>query len=227
MENDRKIQMWMAGGFLVVIVAIAVIAGMSSSGTVLPQGGFQATTVADITSADWVTGNKNAKVSVITYGDFQCPACAAYEPILQQLENEYASDVKFVFRNYPLPQHQNGVITSQAAEAAGLQGKFWEMHDLLYAKQTEWSDAAAGEIVSKYLNVYAQSLGLDVAKFNTDINSPAVKQKIQTDMATANAAKVDHTPTFFVNLRQIPNPQSAAAFKAVIDAALASSTAQQ
>ncbi len=227
MKNDRNIQAWMAGGFLVVIVVTAVIAGMSSSGTVFPQGGFEATTVAAVSSTDWVTGNKNANVNVITYGDFQCPACAAYESILQQLEEEYASNVKFVFRNYPLPQHQNGMNTSQAAEAAGLQGKFWEMHDLLYTKQTEWSDAAADTIVSKYLDVYAKSLGLDVAKFNTDINSPVVKQKIKTDMATANAAKVNHTPTFFVNLVQIPNPQSVMAFKAVIDAALASSPAQQ
>lgn len=217
----------MAGGFLVVIIAIAVIAGLSSSGTVLPQGGFEATTVAAITSTDWVTGNKSAKVSVIEYGDFQCPACGAYEPIMQQMEKDYASNVQFVFRNYPLPQHQNGMITSQAAEAAGLQGKYWEMHDLIYQKQAEWSDASADTIVSKYLDAYAKSLGLDLTKFNADINSPAVKQKIQNDMAIANAAKVNHTPTFFVDLKQIPNPQSAAAFKAVIDAALVSSTAQQ
>ena len=234
MENDRRIQMWMAGGFLVVIIAIAVIAGISSSGTIAPQGGFEATTVAEITPSDWVTGNASAKVSVIEYGDFQCPACAAYEPIFQQLQRDYASNVAFVFRNYPLSQHANGMITSQAAEAAGLQGKYWEMHNLIYEKQAEWSNASADTIVSKYLDVYAQSLGLDVAKFNADLNSTVVKQKIQTDMATANAAKVDHTPTFFVNLRQIPNPQSAAAFKAVIDAALAapeaglaSSTVQQ
>jgi protein-disulfide isomerase len=228
MENDRKVQIWMAGGFLVVIVAIAVIAGMSSSGNqAQQQPGFQATTAAAITSTDWVTGDKNAKVSVIEYGDFQCPACGAYEPMVEQLEKQYASNVEFVFRNFPLPQHANAPITAAAAEAAGLQGKYWEMHDLLYQKQAEWSDVSGDTIVATYLDAYAQSLGLDVQKFNTDINSDAVKQKVQHDVASGNAAQVDHTPTFFVNLTQIPNPQSAAEFEAVINAALASSTAQQ
>jgi protein-disulfide isomerase len=218
--------MWVAGGFLAFIVIIAVIAGISSSGTVAPQPGFQSTKTAAISSADWVTGNKNAKVSVIEYGDFECPACGAYEPIFQQLEKDYASNVEFVFRNFPLPQHSNAPITAQAAEAAGLQGKYWQMHDLLYQKQAEWSNEPGNTIVAKYLDVYAQSLGLDVTKFNADMNSSAVQQKIQNDVATGDAAQVDHTPTFFVNLAQIQNPQSLAEFKTVIDAALASSTAQ-
>jgi protein-disulfide isomerase len=141
---------------------------------------------------------------------------------------EYGDRVIFVFRNFPLVQiHQNAMISAQAAEAAGLQGKYWEMHDLLYEKQTEWSNAAVDKVVAQHFQGYAQSLGLDVQKFLADIEGDAVKQKIEKDISAANAAEVDHTPTFFINLAQIPNPQNYAQFTAAIDAALASTTASQ
>lgn len=117
------------------------------------------------------------------------------------------------------------MISSQAAEAAGLQGKYWEMHDMLYAKQAEWSQEPAASVVQKYFNGYAQSLGLDVTKFDSDIGSSVVTSKIQKDVDSGNAAHIDHTPTFFINLVQIPNPNSYAAFKESIDAAIASSSA--
>jgi protein-disulfide isomerase len=219
---ERRAQIWMVGIFLAAIVAVTVFAALFGGST--PTQTFQGSTTVPITASDWTRGNAGAKVSVIEYGDFQCPACGAYEPMVQELERQYAQTVQFVFRNFPLPQHGNAMITAQAAEAAGLQGKYWEMHDLLYQKQAQWSDVSGGSIVADYLDSYALSLGLDVKKFNTDINSDAVKQKIQNDLASANAAQVDHTPTFFVNLTQIQNPQSVTAFQAVIDAALASST---
>jgi protein-disulfide isomerase len=100
------------------------------------------------------------------------------------------------------------------------------MHDLLYEKQNDWVNVASGSVVSDRFNGYAKSLGLDVAKFDADLNSAAVKDKVQADITMGNQASVDHTPTFFVNLTQIPNPQSYDAFRQVIDAALASSTAQ-
>jgi protein-disulfide isomerase len=222
---QRRTELWILGIFALVVV-LAVIAAAFLSGSVSPQSAFKATTVPAITAADWQRGNTQAKVSVIEYGDFQCPACAQYEPIMEQLEKEYAGNVIFVFRNFPLYQiHQDAMISSQAAEAAGLQGKYWEMHDLLYKNQPQWETASADTVVSKFYDGYAQSLGLNVSKFDTDINSDAVKAKVQKDLDSGNAAQVDHTPTFFVNLAQIPNPTSYAAFKAVIDAALASSTA--
>lgn len=227
MESDRRMQLWMAGGFFVVIVAVTVFAGMSSSGTIAPGSGFTATVTSAITAEDHTFGNKDAKVTVVEYGDFQCPACAAYESVMQQLKKEYGSEVLFVFRHFPLSQiHPNALISSQAAEAAGLQGKFWEMYDLLYQKQGEWSDVSTDTVVSKYFAGYAQSLGLDVQKFSTDITSATVKQRVQTDVTSANAADVNHTPTFFVNLAQIKNPNNLEEFKAIIDAALASSTLQ-
>ncbi len=226
-----KITIWFIVGFVALVVVVVVVAGITSGGfSTAPSNtpaGFVATTVPPITSADWTRGNATATVSFIEYGDYECPACAETEPIMQQLESDYGSRVTFVFRNFPLYTiHPDAGISAQAAQAAGLQGKFWEMHDLLYAKQNEWSTTAPGDVVAKYFDGYATSLGLDVKTFDQDINSSQVMNKIQADVASANAASVDHTPTFFLNLTQIPNPASYAAFKTVLDTALASSTAR-
>jgi len=224
---QRKTEVWIIAIFLIVIVVAVVAAAFFSSALSPAQGTFVATTVPAITAADHARGDTSAKLTVIEYGDFQCPACGEYEPIMEQLTADYGNRVEFVFRNFPLFQiHQDAMIGAQAAEAAGLQGKYWEMHDLLYAKQAEWPLASADTVVSKYFDGYAQSLGLNVTKFDSDINSDAVKNRVQSDISTGNAAKIDHTPTFFINLTQIRNPSSYADFKSVIDAALASSTAQ-
>ncbi|HVU75401.1 MAG TPA: thioredoxin domain-containing protein [Candidatus Paceibacterota bacterium] len=227
---NRNTQLWVAGGFIALIVIITVLAAVFSGGTIGGAGGvnFKPTQTAAISGTDHVRGNTAATVTVMEYGDFQCPACGAYEPLMEQLQKDYSGKILFVFRNFPLYQiHPNAEIAAQAAEAAGLQGKYWEMHDLLYEKQNDWVNVANGSVVSDRFDAYAQSLGLDVAKFNSDINSAAVKDKVQADTTLGNQASVDHTPTFFINLTQIPNPQSYDAFKQVVDAALASSTAQQ
>ncbi len=220
-----KKEVWFILGFLVLgivgAIIVAVSAGNSSNATTYA---VNATVVPPLIASDWVEGNRSGKVSVIEYGDFQCPACGEFESIWDQLVKTYGDRVAFSFRNFPLYQvHPNAGISAQAAEAAGLQGKYWEMHNLLYAKQNDWADVATGDVAAKYFDPYASSLGLDVARFNSDITSDAVKNKVDGDVATANGAQVDHTPTFFVNLKQIVNPTSYNEFKSVIDNALASS----
>jgi protein-disulfide isomerase len=211
----------------VVIIIFGGALFWRSAHPVTSSSNFTSTTAAALSASDWSRGNAQAKVSVIEYGDFQCPACGAYEPIVEKLTQKYGSSVRFVFRHFPLYQiHPNAGIAAQAVEAAGVQGKFWEMHDLLYAKQNEWSSTPTDTVVAKNFNTYAQSLGLNLTKFDADIESAAVKAKIQRDVDSGNAAQVNHTPTFFVNLAQIENPQSEEAFSAVIDAAIASSTAR-
>lgn len=228
MDTTRRKEILFGAGFVVVIVGLMIVAGLSSSGKSTQQNApFAGTQTSAIAADDHTKGNAAAKVSVIEYGDFQCPACGAYEPIVQRLESEYGDRVIFVFRNFPLSHaHQNAQASAEAAEAAGLQGKYWEMHDLLYQKQAEWSKEPSVSVVANYFDKYAQSLGLDVKKFDADMRSDAVKNKIQKDVASAGAAEVDHTPTFFINLTQIQNPNGYDAFKSVIDAALASSTVQ-
>ena len=233
-EVDRATA-WAITGILVFVVAAMIIAGAYSSNSnssSSSQSGFVATTVPPITASDWKEGNPNAKVSLIEYGDFECPACGEYAPIMQQLLTQYGGKVLFVFRNFPLYSiHPFAGISAQAAEAAGLLGgpsKYWAMHDLLYQKQTEWStnpSLTPAEVTSQFLNGYAQSIGLSVGQFDTALNATSVLDKIQADVQGGNAAQIDHTPTFFVNLTQIPNPTSLQDFESVLNAAIASSSA--
>jgi len=221
--DTNKITIWFIGGFVVLIIGGLIVAGIYSAGSSSgsPSSAFVATTAPVITAADWKEGNPNAKVTVIEYGDFECPACAAYLPIMQQLVANYSSTVLFVFRNYPLYQeHPDAGISAQVAEAAGLQGKYWQMNNLLYEKQSEWSSISPDQVVSQFFDGYAQSLGLDVNKFNADISSSTVTNKIQADVNGGTSAQIDHTPTFFVNLAQIRNPVSYADFASVLDKAL-------
>jgi protein-disulfide isomerase len=219
--------MWFIGIFVgIVVIGLLVLGAMGGSSNSSAPAGFMATTVPALTAADWSEGNPAAKVTVIEYGDFECPACGAYFPLMQQLLANFSSTVLFAFRNFPLYTiHPDAGISAQAAEAAGSQGKYWPMHDLLYEDQATWTDAAASSVVSEFFDGYASQLGLNVDKFNQDINSQQVLNKIQADITSGNAAQVDHTPTFFVNQVQIPNPTSLADFESVINAALASSTA--
>jgi protein-disulfide isomerase len=234
----NKATIWFIVGFIVIVTAGAIIAGAYSSGTSSSSSSsaasstFVATTVPAITASDWTEGNPNAKVSLIEYGDFECPACAEYSPIVQQVVQNYSSTVRFAFRNFPLSTiHPFAGVSAQAAEAAGLEGgvaKYWAMNDLLYTKNTEWPANTAlspAQVVNKYFDGYAQSIGLDVNTFNNDINATSVAQKIQADVNSGTAAQIDHTPTFFVNLKQIQNPTSLAGFEKILDAAVASSSA--
>ncbi len=234
----NKATIWFIVGFIVLVTAAAIIAGVYSSG-ISSSGGknasstFVATTVPAITSADWTEGNPNVKVSLVEYGDFECPACSEYHSLVEQLVQNYSSTVRFAFRNFPLyTVHPFAGISAQAAEAAGLEGgaaKYWAMNNLLYTKQSEWSTNSAltpQQVQSQYFDGYAQSIGLDVNIFNKDISAPSVVQKIQADVNTGTAGQIDHTPTFFINLKQIQNPTSLAGFESALNAALtmASST---
>ncbi len=228
-SETNKTTIWFIVIFIVLIIGGLVIAGIYSSGSSgSGSSGFVATTAPGISTSDWQEGNPNAKVTVIEYGDFECPACGAYFPIVQQLISNFSSTVLFVFRDFPLYQvHPDAGIAAQAAEAAGLMGgqsAFWKMHDLLYTNQNDWVTITPDQVVSAKFDGYAQSIGLDVNTFNADISTSSVLNKIQTDVNGGNAAQINHTPTFFLNLQQIPNPTSYDDFAATINAALASST---
>lgn len=229
----NKATIWFIVGFIVLVTAAVIIAGAYSSGQAGNNASstFVSTTAPAITASDWAEGNPSAKVTVIEYGDFECPACGEYFPVMQQLLQKYGSNVLFVFRNFPLTTiHPFAEISAQAAEAAGLEGgasKYWAMHDMLYAKQADWSTNSAltpAQVASQYFDGYAQSIGLNVNTFNTDMSAASVASKIQTDLNGGNAAQIDHTPTFFVNLKQIPNPTGLSDFENTLNAALASST---
>ena len=151
------------------------------------------------------SSNKNAKVVLIEYGDFQCPACSTMSPKLKALSEEYGDKIAVVFRNFPLSGRPNSLSAAAAAEAAGLQGKYWEMHDLLYEKQPEWGSANATERTEFYKK-YAKEVGVkDEEKFIADMKSSDISKKIAFDKALGVDAKITGTPSFFLNGEEIKN----------------------
>ncbi len=143
-------------------------------------------------------GPANAKVVVTEFGDFQCPACGEFEKELNaSILPKYGNSINFVFKHLPLSQiHNNALSAAYASEAAANQGKFWEMHDKLYATQTEWSELSDPQ--PKY-DSFAAAIGLNVSKFKADMNTSAVKARVSADNKLADTLKLPGTPSFFVN----------------------------
>ena len=160
--------------------------------------------------ADHTKGSESNKILLIEYGDYQCPSCGDAYPNVNTLMEEYGDDVTLVFRNFPLTAiHPNARAAAAVAEAAGLQGKFWEMHDKLYVSQNDWSGLDASKRTTVF-NSYAQDLGLDMDKFNADVAGKEAGQKINFDMALGKSVDVAATPTFFLNGKKLDDVTSSA-----------------
>src|SRR3989344_462703 len=164
----------------------------------------------EITDGDWVRGKKEAPITLVEYGDFQCPACGAYYPVLLQLEKEFPDRLRVVWRQFPLTTiHVNAWDAAVAAEAAGKQGKFWEMHDVLFENQKEWTGTGKFE-------AYAEKIGLDVNKWKADLTDKGIEDKIRADQNSGIDLEVTGTPTFFVNGKKINLPGGLDEFKKII-----------
>lgn len=176
------------------------------------------TTRLDLVATDWKQGADNPKLVLVEYADFECPACATYQPVLREIKETFKTELQFVYRQFPLPMHRNGMSASLASEAAGIQGKFWEMHDLLYAKQKEWSGKTSED--RGMFEKYATELGLDVEKFKQDINGDVARGAVERGLESGKALKVRGTPSFFLDGELLTNPGSAEEFKNLIRAKL-------
>src|SRR5213595_271062 len=165
-----------------------------------------------------VRGPANAAVTLEEFGDFQCPPCGAMEGPLQQIERDYASSLRVIFRNFPFTIHEHAHEAAYAAEAAGLQGRFWEMHDLLYREQSVW---AKNSDVQSLFDSYAVMIGLNLERFKKDVSGEQVKAKVEADRKRGEELGVRNTPTIFINDESVPptslNPT---ALRAAIDAAV-------
>lgn len=159
-------------------------------------------------------GPADASVRLVEYSDFQCPACRAYYPLMKALGEEFPNDLEIVYRHFPLERiHQNANAAGRAAEAAGVQGRFWEMHDWIFERQDEWSKVPDP---TNLFAGYAVSIGLDENKFRADMNSQAARDKVQDDLDSGTASLVNSTPTFFLNMEKIQNPRSYEEFRTLI-----------
>lgn len=172
-----------------------------------------------ISETDHVRGAQDGTVTLVEFGDFQCPACGAYEPIVRQVANDNKDTLKVVYKHFPLTQiHKNALAASKASEAAALQGKFWEMHDILFDKQDEWSGALNAR---DYFVNYATTLKLDTAKFLKDLDSKVIEDKVLAEYKEGIALGVQGTPTFFLNGKMLENPGDLGAFNKLIKEAAA------
>lgn len=205
--------------FLIVLgVAILALGGIffvSSQKTKAPS----VSSTASVTNHS--RGNTtNAKVEVIEYADFQCPACGQFHPLVTAVQQKYNDTVKFTFRHFPLDSiHKNARAGARAAEAAGKQGKFFEMHDLIYQNQAVWENSSDPLTI---FSGYAQQLGLDVNTFKIYYASEEANASINADLQEGQNKGVNGTPTFFINGKQMSNADlsSLDKFSAQIDAAL-------
>jgi protein-disulfide isomerase len=177
--------------------------------------------VAPVSSIDHIRGPENAKVTIIEYSDFQCPACETYYWMMERLFKEATTSVRLIYRHFPLPQHANAVPASMATEAAGAQGKFWEMYDLVFANHADWTESA--DPTNVFIG-YADKIGLNKAKFVADLNNPALKDHVGADLKSGQTAGINQTPTFYINGKVIETPRTYADFKKLIDQAASTST---
>lgn len=172
------------------------------------------TDILSIQKNDWVKGNPEADIVVMEYSDFQCPYCQVYGKISTRLADEFSQDIAVVFRHFPLHTiHPNAEVAAQATEAAGLQDKFWEMHDLVFTNQELWINH---QIPEEIFATFAELLELDIEQFKIDINSDTVKNKINNQIKESTILDIQGTPTFFINGQKIKNPNSYDEFRNII-----------
>jgi protein-disulfide isomerase len=207
----QRILTWSGVVLLFVLVGLGMI--KLSANTQLPV--VSGSLAAHVSARDNIEGPTNAAITLVEYSDFQCPACALFGPILDKLLSEplLSGKVRVVYRYFPLSGiHANAQLSARSAQAAALQGKFWQMHDLLFKNQTDWAGTSASNAMATFIG-YAQQLELDVNKFTTDLDSSAVSARVQADYDSGVHSGVDSTPSFFVNGTRMPHPASYDAFK--------------
>jgi protein-disulfide isomerase len=147
-----------------------------------------------------IRGNADAPVTLEEFGDFECPSCKNLATFLDQVTKEYHPSVRVIFRNFPLAMHQHSRDAAAAAEAAGLQGRFWEMHDMLFREQPVWSSS---NYPSMLFDSYAETLGLDMHQFRNDLKSDKVRERLESDQARAKSLGVKVAPTLFIDKHQM------------------------
>jgi protein-disulfide isomerase len=208
----------MSGKFWIILAIVLVVFG-----GVLIFNGNKSTNKTTGTPTEHIEGQGKTGVKLLEYGDYECPYCEEYFPVVKQVAALYNTQIYFQFRNLPLTQiHPNAFAGARAAEAASLQNKFWQMHDLLYENQSQWVSSSDPQ---SYFDIYAKQLGLNTSEFNTDFASTQVNDTIQADIAAFNKTGVpEATPTFFLDGKHITPDPTVASFSQLIDAAIKQKT---
>jgi protein-disulfide isomerase len=215
MNNEAKVLI----GIAVVVIAVAGVLAFQKAPDRLPPG-VALDDQSLMRENSYMTGSPDAKVTLVEFGDYECPACAAAHPVVKQILEAYQDnpEFNFVYRHFPLTEiHSYADLTAQAAEAAGVQGKFWEMHNILYDRQSQW----AGSQARNYMIEYAKELGLNEDQFRQELDDKKFADIVKTDRADGSALFVNSTPTFFLNGEPLVGIPQFNTIKASIDAKLA------
>lgn len=195
---------WIIFSVIVVLILGGLVAWTRISNPPIDLSGVQNNSIIAASSqngniGDHSKGSTANKILLVEYGDYQCPGCEGAYPNVNSIMKDYSDNVTFVFRNFPLTSiHPNARAAASVAEAAGLQGKFWEMHDILYEKQSDWVSLDSSKRTPVFES-YARDLGLNLDTFKNDLSARPVTQKINFDLALGKSVDVSATPTFFLN----------------------------
>lgn len=211
-RNDmlKKAAIW-GGAALILIASVWGLVALSNSTS---NSSSQTITAPPISKDDITEGSPSAKVSLVEYSDFQCPACAAYNPLVNQLLTEFEGKIFYAYRFFPLSQvHKNAMVSAQAGYAAYKQGKFKDMENTLFSNQNDWAQQDNPQSI---FIEYAKKMGLDIDKFKKDMDSDEAKNKIQKDSSQGTDIGVNSTPTFFLNSKKLENPGTYDNFKKLI-----------
>lgn len=217
---------------IIAVIILAFIGFFALSGNKAGTDSGKSSNTGTLTQH--VEGQGKDAVTLVEYGDYQCPYCGQYYPVVKQIQAEYDKQITFQFRNFPLTSlHPNAFAGSRAAEAAGLQGKFWQMHDLLYDQNGAYynggepSNSWIGATdPTPYFDADAQQLGLNVTQFKQDYASDTVNNLINADMAEGTKLGVQGTPAFFLDGKQVQPTESVSSFEKLINAEIAKKAAK-
>jgi protein-disulfide isomerase len=212
LEEDDAIAWRVIGGIFLIVIAFLIFNAVRKN----RQDVEVKSDLLNVKETDHIKGNRNdAKLTIVEYSDVQCPACYLYEGITADLLESRGEEFRLVYRHFPLESiHPNAKIASIATEAASQQGKFWAMKEILFDRQTEWSNQK--EPLEKFKE-YAKEIELNVDQFEQDMQKDVVLKKVDDDLQSAKDLKLDSTPTFFIDGEKIENPTSLADFEKLLD----------
>lgn len=200
LNNDTK---FFLGVGIVTVLLIAVASVFLTRGQATPKlDGPTVDTKVLIREDSEIQSTPSARFTLVEFADFQCPSCGSVHPLVKDLLSKYKGNLNYVFRHFPLEQHSNALSAAIASEAAGDQDVFWEMHDILFTNQTEWSEESNPDTQFKS---YAKELKLDMTKFNIALKEKLHKDKIDRDVTDGKSIGVNSTPTFFLNGQRMTN----------------------
>lgn len=218
MTQDIKIMFGIAAATIAIVIGAAFLIGKPQNSTTATNTQEKVDTKILVKDNSFKISTSSAKATIVEFADFQCPACGSAHPITKRILSAYEGRVNYVFRHFPLTQiHKNALISAQAAESAGEQGKFWEMADLLFTNQEEWSES--GKPLDIFVK-YAKKLELDTEKFKKTVEENKFRGKIQDDQSDGNKLGVNSTPTFFIDGQKLAGVPDEDKFKKILDSAI-------